>query len=199
MLTLRKIAVTGGISCGKSSVCHFLKEFGAYVVSSDEIVHQLLSPNTTLGQQIISLIGSDVVVNQQIDRSQIAKKVFSQSQLLYLLEQLLHPRVKEEIEKRYIEVCQKHSTPLFVVEIPLLFEIGAENFFDDTIAVFAEQKICQQRFMQKTGYSQEEYTQRAKRQLSPEEKARRANYVIINNGSLPELQMAVAKLFNSIT
>ncbi len=53
MLKLRKVAVTGGLSCGKSSVCRIFKEFGAYVVSADEIVHQLLSPETDLGQEVI--------------------------------------------------------------------------------------------------------------------------------------------------
>ena len=57
MLILRKVAITGGLSCGKSSVCRIFKELGAYVVSADKIVHQLLSPDTNLGQKVIKLIG----------------------------------------------------------------------------------------------------------------------------------------------
>ena len=57
MLKLKKVAVTGGLSCGKSSVCRIFKELGAYVVSADKIVHQLLSPDANLGQKIVQLIG----------------------------------------------------------------------------------------------------------------------------------------------
>ncbi len=199
MLKLKKIAVTGGLSCGKTSVCRFFKALGAYVVSADEIVHQLLSPSTTLGQQVISLIGSDVVVNQQIDRSQIAKKVFNQPQLLQSLENLLHPQALKEIEKYYLEVSQKQLAPLFVVEIPLLFEIDADKFFDYTVAVIADQKACRQRFIETTGYDKEEYDRRMARQLSPEEKAYRADYTITNNGALADMQPAVAELFKKLT
>ena len=119
---LRKIAITGGLSCGKSSVCRIFKELGAYVISADEVVHQLLSPTTNLGRQVISLLGADIVVDKQIDRSKIAKKVFKQPALLQSLENLLHPAVRDEIEKQYQQIANQPSPPLFVVEIPLLFE-----------------------------------------------------------------------------
>ena len=61
MLKLKKIAVTGGLAAGKTTVCQLFKELGAYVVSADEIVHQLLSPDTAVGQQVVSLLGSDIV------------------------------------------------------------------------------------------------------------------------------------------
>ena len=77
MLRLRKVAVTGGLSCGKSSVCRIFKELGAYVVSADEIVHRLLSTKTNLGQQVISLLGKEIITNGKINRSTIAKKVFN--------------------------------------------------------------------------------------------------------------------------
>src|SRR5262245_55950333 len=101
MLILKKVAVTGGLSCGKSSVCRIFKELGAYVVSADDIVHQLLTPQTKPGQQVIELMGSDIVVDQHIDRSKIAKKVFGNLKLLKSLEQILHPAVRHEIDKKY--------------------------------------------------------------------------------------------------
>jgi dephospho-CoA kinase len=76
VLTLKKVAVTGGLSSGKSSVCKILKECGAYVVNSDDIVHQLLDPHTAIGQQIIELLGAGVVVDGQFDRKKIAQAVF---------------------------------------------------------------------------------------------------------------------------
>lgn len=193
-----KLGVTGGLACGKSAVCSMLKELGAYVISADEIVHKILSPNTKLGQKVIQLIGSDIVVNNKIDRSKIATKVFNQRKLLQSLEELLHPAVREEIERRYQEVNELKQASLFVAEIPLLFETEAEHFFDATVAVIADSNICRQRFMKAASCTLEDYDGRAARQLSPEEKGRRADYIIYNNGSLEELRNSVKELFTVI-
>lgn len=193
-----KVAITGGISCGKSSVCGFFKELGAYVVSADEIVHTLLSPNTSLGQEVIRLIGPKIVVNYQIDRSQIAKKVFNHPKLLRSLERLLHPAVRTEVEKLYQHVNEVKLAPLFIVEIPLLFETGDNSFFDYTVAIIADPSICRQRFQLATGYGKEEYDKRMAQQLPTLEKARRADYIIFNNGNLVEMKNTVNDLFNKL-
>lgn len=199
MLKLKKVAVTGGLSCGKSSVCRFFKELGAHVVSADEIVHQLLSPTTDLGQNVINLIGQDVVVDGQIDRTIIAKKVFNNSRLLESLERLLHPAVLDEIQKHYQQIKDSPNVSLFIAEIPLLFEIHGENMFDYTIAVVADPKVCKERFKASTGYDNDEYDKRMVRQLPPEEKMKRADFVINNVGSLPETFEATKKIFNKLT
>ena len=199
MLGLKKVAVTGGVSCGKSTVCRFFKELGAYVVSADKVVHQLLSPDISLGQKVIELIGPDVVVNQQIDRSIIAKRVFNHPELLKSLEAILHPAVREELERQYQLVKDKNEFPLFIAEIPLLFETGADKFYDITIAVTANVDLCQQRFEIITGHDKVEFDRRMKRQIHPNEKAQKADYVIQNNSSLSDLQRAVKLLFNELT
>lgn len=200
MLRLNKIAVTGGIASGKSTVCLFFKELGAYVVSADEIVHQLLlSTETPLGQKIIKLIGPDIIVHGQIDRSKVAKKVFNQPELLKALESLLHPAVYEEIKKQYHKVSQDQLFPLFIAEVPLLFESAGESFFDYTIAVIADEKRCSQRFQNALGYDEKEYDRRAARQMQQLEKKQRADFTIENNGSLTDLKMSVNDLFKKLT
>lgn len=198
MLSLRKIAVTGGLACGKSFVCRIFQDLGAYVVSADEIVHKLLTPKTDLGQQVIGLLGSEIVTDDQLDRSQIAKKVFSQPKLLKSLEQIIHPAVSNELKQRYKKAQKNRNISLFVAEIPLLFEAGFEPFFDSVIAVVADEDICIKRFQQATGYGPEEYAKRSRQQLSAIEKARRADFIIYNNGSQQEVQQAVEKLFHDL-
>lgn len=198
MLNLRKVAVTGGLSSGKSSVCRFFKELGAYVMSADEIVHQLLSPDTNLGQKVIHLIGSDILINHQIDRTKIAEKVFNQPELLKSLEELLHPAVREQIEKKYEEIRRDQSAPLFVAEIPLLFETGSVYSFDSVIAVVSDEKECKNRFQRSTGKNGQEFEKRAARQLSMEQKAQKADIVIHNNGSLEELKSIVKKIYTKL-
>lgn len=195
---LCKVAVTGGVSCGKSTVCRFLKEFGAYVVSADEIVHQQLSPNTNLGQKVVKLLGSEIVRDHLIDRSLIAEKVFNDPQLLKSLENLLHPAVRDEIEKHYEEQQALGNTKLFVAEIPLLFETGSEKFYDKTITVAANPDLCKKRFLQIKGYSSEELEKRMSRQLPVSEKIKRADFVIYNDGDLSELKHATKNLYNAL-
>jgi len=196
VLTLKKVAVTGGLASGKTSVCRFLGSFGAYVVNADEIVHQLLSPKTLVGQQIITLLGQEIISNQGLDRAKIAKIVFSHPKKLQLLEQILHPAVLDEIENQFLTITTKEFLPtLFVAEIPLLFEIEQERYFDSVIAVVADRDTCRKRFSQATLYTDLEFDQRMQRQWQPEEKAACADYTIINNGSMEELKEKVKLIY----
>ncbi len=188
MLNLRKIAVTGGLASGKSTVCRILKSCGACVVDSDKIVHQLLSSDTALTQQVIDLLGTEIVVGNQIDRKQIAKIVFSNPQKLKKLEALLHPAVKREIVKQYEAVKNNAAYKLFVAEVPLLYEAKMEDFFDTVIAVIADKP-----FAEKT-HSQE----RIARQEHPEIKAKKADFTLVNNGDLKSLENATLKLVKQL-
>jgi dephospho-CoA kinase len=198
MLRLRKVAVTGGLSSGKSTVCRVFQELGAYVVSADSIVHQLLSPDTSLGQKVIKLLGRDIIANDQIDRAKIAQKVFNHPLLLRSLESLLHPAVRDEIEKKYENAAKAGKWPLFIAEIPLFFETDHKKSFDATIAVIADPEIAKQRFIQTTGYGIDEFEKRNARQLNNEEKAKRADFIIINNGTLEDMQASVKIIFNNL-
>jgi dephospho-CoA kinase len=198
MLKLRKVAITGGLSCGKSEVCRLFKEFGAYVIDADEIVHQLLSPRTELGKQVISLLGPDIVNGNELDRARIAKKVFQNQQLLKALEDLLHPAVMEKIENQYKKIEEKQSYQIFMAEIPLLFEIGAEKGYDTTIAVIADPDLCYNRFQKSTGRDRKEYDDRMARQLPPVEKAKKADYVIVNNKGFEKLKETVKTLYHEL-
>ncbi len=192
MLALKKIAVTGGLASGKSTVCALLKKRGAYVVSADEIVHHLLSPHTPLGQQVIKLLGSDIVSNHQLDRKKIARIVFSNPQKLEALEKLLHPQVLNEIDAAYQKIKQSSDYRCFVAEVPLLYEIGAEKQFDLVIGVVADPAQCRARMQTDKDYSIEDYDKRMQRQQT--NKADRADVVILNNGSIEDLSDQVNQI-----
>ncbi len=185
-MDLKKVAVTGGLASGKSSVCHILKNNGAYVVSADEVVHQLLNSNT-LNQEIIKQLGSEVVSEGKLDRSKIARLVFENSEKLAKLEAILHPIVIDEIKKSYEKVKNEKKYVLFVAEIPLLFEIKAQGYFDYVIAVVGMQRPLSQ-----------DDEKRIARQMPQEEKAARADYVITNDGTLEELEDKTLKILRKI-
>lgn len=193
MLKLKKIAITGGVASGKSTVCRFFEELGAYVVNADAIVHELLNPDTDLGQQVIRQLGPEILKNGQISRRIIAEKAFKDPKQLKKLEELLHPAVLRKIEELYTAACNEGSYSSFVVEIPLLFEIGADKFYDVIVAVLTDEANAKKRFEQ-AGFQKTEYDLRMSRQLKPEQKAAKSHYTIQNNGSLEDLHREVLKL-----
>ena len=199
MLKIKKIAVTGGLAAGKTTVCQIFKELGAYVVSADEIVHQLLSPGTAVGQQVVKLLGSDIMSGQDFDRRKIAAKVFSQPSLLRTLEAIIHPAVFNEVERKYQQIAREKKHPLFVAEIPLLFEAGEQSRFDAVITVQADKELCKKRFVQQTQQPIDEFEKRMTRQMTPLEKASQAHYTIDNNGDIEQLKTQIKTIYSQLT
>ncbi len=195
MLRSKKIAITGGIAVGKSTVCDFFKQFGGYVIRSDEIVHSILTPETQAGKQIIELLGEQIVVKGQLDRKKIAEIAFNDKIILNSLEKIIHPVVLDDINKKISAITGKY--PCIFVEIPLLFEIGQADYFDYVITVTAEESNCIKRLAKK-GVSEREYKKRMLHQMNPQSKAQKADFVIDNDSSLDELKEKAYKLYNSL-
>lgn len=191
---MRKVAVTGGIGSGKSTVCSFLKELGACVVNADDLVARLLFPTHSVGQKIIELLGVDVVSGDTLDRKKIAEKVFNDYEKLRALEKIIHPLVFAEIECLYLKEKKEPKHPVFVVEVPLLYELGAEKEYDYVVSVVASEEVCRKR-LEKKEHPSTDYDKRMKRQMSPKEKEQKADFIIHNDGSLEELKLRVKLLF----
>lgn len=199
MLKLKKLAITGGLSSGKTTVCHLFKDLGAFVVSADEIVHDLLVPDSIIGQKIIQLFGPSIVENNSLNRKKIAQQAFLDVRLLKALEALIHPVVYTKIEKEYQHAKRTGKYPLFIAEIPLLYELFKQDEFDIVITVTADLSICQERFIKQTHQTIREFEQRMAQQIDPENKAKKSDYVIKNNGSLAHLKDQVTKLYSLLT
>ncbi len=200
MLTLQKVAVTGGISSGKSAVFRFFQELGAFVVYTDVIVHDLLSSSPSLQAKLVSCLGREILSDREkggVDRKALAERVFKDPDALRQLEQLIHPAVIQKIQELYDHACCRGDYTLFVVEIPLVYETGQESFYDRVVALLARKELCRQRF-QAAGFPPGEYDKRMRFQLSPEEKAARADDVIENNGTLDDLKEKVIQLNKKI-
>lgn len=194
MLTLRKVAITGGLSCGKTTVCQFFQQLGASVVSADEIVHTLLNRDISLQKSLIDLLGPECIEAGVANRKIIADKVFRNPDKLKQLEALLYPKVKKEIYEAYEQERKKGTASLFVAEVPLLYEAEMESFFDAVIVVAASKTTAQGRF----AGSSESYEERSRLQMNLEEKIKKSSYCIYNNGSLEELKSSVQNLFNQL-
>ncbi len=199
MLELKKIAVTGGLASGKTTVCEFLKAHKAYVVSADAIVQELLENDPKIQAQVIDLLGDEVVSKGKIDKKKVAEKIFSDGLKLNNLEKIIHPTVFNQMKRHYEKACAKENFTFFVAEIPLLFETGFQKFFDTVITVYAHPEISKDRFSIRTGLSETEWNQRMMHQLPIESKKAGAHFIINNDGSLKDLESQVNHIVNVLS
>ena len=189
------IGLTGGIGSGKSEALAACRRAGAAVLSSDQVVHDLLGTDE-VRDLLVARWGDAVLADGKIDRSAVAQIVFNQPDELRWLEQQLFPLVGAEMAAWRVEL-QAHADPphVAVVEVPLLFEAGVEGAFDTTVAIIADEEV---RARRAGGRDHLAIAERAARQLNQEEKASRADHVIRNDGSLEDLDRAMADLLRRL-
>jgi dephospho-CoA kinase len=179
------VGLTGGIGAGKSEALRALQRLGAATLSTDAVTHELLETEE-LRDLIVERLGPEVAPDGHVDRSAVAARVFGDDERTCWLEGLLWPRVGERVAQFREAVL---DAPAVVVEVPLLFESGMESVFDKTIAVVADEQVRSERAGAR---GHELVEERASRQLSQDEKAARADYVVHNDGDIGELQTKLA-------
>ena len=174
------MAITGGIGAGKSAALQAFRKHGAATISSDAIVHELIASDPEVRAALQDRLGTT-------DRAEIGKIVFADREQLAWLEALLHPRVV----MRYLEWRERQEAPLTVSEVPLLYETGGETRFDKVVVVTAPKALRDSRRTPFPG-------DRELRLLSDREKAKRADFVYENTGSLEELDGFVAGVVHEL-
>lgn len=190
------VGLTGGIGSGKSTALAALGELGAATLSADAVVHELLG-SEELRDAIAERFGRDVLdAEGAIDRSAVAARVFGQADDRAWLEGLLWPRVGARIMEWRAEVETSDARPpAAIVEVPLLFESGMDSVFDTTIAVVADEPLRAERANAR-GHTA--VAERVGRQLTQQEKADRAGYVVRNDGTREELKQELSHVLATI-
>jgi dephospho-CoA kinase len=187
------VAITGGIGAGKSEALAAFARRGAATVSSDEIVHELLR-REDVREAVRERLGNGVVgLDGHLDRGAIGSVVFGDPEALAWLEQLLHPLVSAEyLNWREQLAALPHPPRVCVTEIPLLYEVGAENRFDRVVVITAPDDVRRER-------SEMAVDEREQRLLPDEEKITRADFAYVNSGSLEELEGFVGSVMDDLT
>jgi dephospho-CoA kinase len=188
------VAITGGIGAGKSEALAAFRRHGAATVSSDEIVHRLLREDEDVRRQLIERFGDRILDDVgQVDRGAIAKLVFGDREQLDWLEQLLHPRVVQEYLEWREQLGRLPNPPeVCVTEVPLLYEVGGDERFDKVVVITAPAEIRAER-------SEAAGELREARLLPDEEKAKRADFVYVNDGTFEELDAFVVDVMRTLT
>ncbi|MFL6008762.1 MAG: dephospho-CoA kinase [Rubrobacteraceae bacterium] len=183
------IAVTGPFASGKSTFVRLLGELGAETVSADEIVHDLLADDRTTISRVLERFGDDVRGERGVNRRALGRKVFGDPEALRDLEDILHPLVRRETQRR-IAVSE---AGLFVAEVPLLFEGGSGADYDYTVAVVVPEER-RRAWAAERGVDEAALMAIEARQLPQEEKARRADIVVQNDGDVDKLKKQAEEL-----
>jgi dephospho-CoA kinase len=194
---LHKVAITGSIASGKSTVRHILEHLGAYTVDADQILHQAFTTDTLIGRKIVALFGDEILENGNIQRGPLAKLIINRPDALDKLEDICHPYVNSEILKRYNEVDKTGDRPLFVVEMPLLFESRdpIRDWFDTVVLVVSDKNNRTNRYALRRK-PLEQLTFLEGRQASSSIKQQAADVVLENNADLQTLEHNVKALFD---
>jgi dephospho-CoA kinase len=174
------VAVTGGIGAGKSEMLAAFARHGAATLSADEVVHRLIAEDAEVRAALEERFGTT-------ERARIGEIVFADAGELEWLEHLLHPRVRDH----YADWLAAVDREVAVVEIPLLYETGAETRFDKVVVVTAPAELRRSRSRAAGGL-------RERRLLPDDEKAKRADYVYENAGSLDDLDRFVASVLAEV-
>ena len=168
---------------------------GAATLSTDAVVHQLYE-DPEVRDAVVARFGDAVAPYGVVDRSAVARQAFATREDRAWLEGLLWPRVGERIATWRSELAQSTPAPrAAIVEVPLLFESGMEGVFDATIAVVASEELREQRAGAR---GHEALAERGARQLSQQEKAQRATYTAVNDGSVEQLEAKLSELLDML-
>ena len=193
----RIIGITGGIASGKSTVTKFLRQQGYKVIDADQVVHELQEPDGRLHQALLSAFGSAILQEDgRLDRPKLGAMIFGNPKLLAQSSQIQNQIIREELARRRDLLAETEA--VFFMDIPLLFELDYEAWFDQIWLVDVTEETQLSRLMSRNALSQEEAEKRIAAQLSLKEKRNRVNLIIDNNGlqelTYQQLRDAIQKL-----
>jgi dephospho-CoA kinase len=189
------VALTGNYGMGKSTVLSLFREFGVSTLDTDKIVDFLFRRKKIL-EKIRQLMGNSVFHdNGSLNKKKVAEIIFRNARLRRSVEDVLHPFVFEKI-KDFLEKVNINDK-ILIVAVPLVYERAYEDKFDETIVVHTTEETALHRLGMK-GVSRRDALLRLKTQMPIEEKMKRADFLINNNGTLNETKVQVEKLLKNL-
>lgn len=189
------IGLTGGIASGKSTVSNFFKELGVKVIDADIVAREISERKATI-DEICNIFGRDILdENGRIVREKLKERVFQDKRLVQKLNSIIHPQVIEYFKERKDE---NREDELLIFDVPLLYEAKMDTLCDKVIVVGVDRKKQIERVIQRDGSSEEVARNIIANQMSLDDKIKRADIVIMNDGTLEELKGKVLKVYKEL-
>ena len=176
------VAITGGIGSGKSYVSAMLEGKGIPVYNADTEAKRLTASNTEIRNKLIALLGEEIYINGELNKPMLASYLFSSAENAARINGIIHPVVKEDFKRWQVCHADKEITAF---ESAILYEAGFEDAVDAVLMVFAPRELRLERAMKRDKATCGQIEARMAAQMDEEEKCRRADFVVYNDGSLP--------------
>ena len=189
------MGLTGSIAMGKTTVGAMFAKLGAPVFDADAAVRAIYSGPTA---RAVEELFPGVLREGQVDREQLSQRVLNDPHALKRLEELVHPAVKEA-RGQFIDGAIAAGRRLAVVDVPLLFETGAESEVDLVVVVSAPEEVQSARALGREGMTEDKLEAFLSRQLSDEDKRRRAHFVIDTSGAFARTEAQVRQFIRAVT
>lgn len=186
-----KVALTGGIGSGKSTVGELLHELGAYIIDSDQLARLVIERGQPGYDAVVAQFGDEILTAGEIDRTKLAAAVFNDDSKRKLLESIIHPLVRQAAAE---QMKKLPADAVVVNEIPLLFETDGAGRFDFVISVQVDEDKRRERLRER-GMKDYEISQRISAQATDVQRASISDAVLDNNAELEHLAVAVRKLW----
>jgi len=187
------IGLTGSIGMGKSTTAQFFAEAGVPVYDADAAVHRLYSGEAVV---LIEAAFPGVSHSGAIDRNALAKRVLDDPDALRQLEGIIHPLVQRE-ESKFLDLSEKAGASVAVLDIPLLFETGADRRVDAIVVATAPAEMQRARAFARTGMTEERFQALLTKQLPDADKRRRADFVVDTSGGFDSARRQVRAILEA--
>ena len=188
------VGLTGGIASGKSFVGGLFRRLGIPVVDADQLSRQVVQPGTP-GFDAVSRNFPAAVTAREIDRSKLGRIVFSDPVKRKILEDIIHPLVREEFLKFRL---QHEKDPLIVYEVPLLFEKGLDREMDYVVVVDVPVSVQKERLQRRSGLTEQEAEIRIASQWGRDQRNGRADFLLSGLLTEKRLEEAIGDLLNDL-
>ncbi|MBQ9826285.1 MAG: dephospho-CoA kinase [Firmicutes bacterium] len=186
--------ITGGTGSGKTTVCGFLEEMGYTVIDADKVARSLTEPGSQVLWKLSETFGKEIIAEDgSLIRKKLGEIVFNNKEKLQQLNDIMGPAMDEAFRSALDAAVLKNPYSKVFFDAPTLYESGRESMVDKVWVVAAGLETRIKRIMDRDGLSREQVLARMANQLPEEEKIRRADVVIYNDGTLEDLRMTVEK------
>ena len=191
MTSLLRIGLTGGIGSGKSTVQNMFARLGVPVIDADQIAREVVEPGQPALEELVELLGPGVLTSEgKLNRVRIRELIFADEELRRRVETMLHPRIREMMQKR----IQELNTSYCVLSIPLLLETGQTDLVDRILVVDVPRELQLKRASTRDHTTPEEVARIIDAQLAREERLARADDIVCNDADLKSLENQVKRL-----
>jgi dephospho-CoA kinase len=193
------VGLTGGVASGKSLVSQVWKEEGAYLIDADRIARELVQPRAPAWKALVKAFGKKILQEDgSIHRKKLATRVFSNPVERDLLNRILHPRIKRELNRRIKGIGQKGPNAIVVIDAALLVETGSYRDVDEIVVVTSTKEQQIERLRRREGMDQEMARGIIDSQISGAERIKVADIIIRNEGSRKKTERKAKEVFEEL-